>query len=84
LKNKTNNPSAHFSSRTNVHQVSRAETAQINIQHSVKNSFKVIDLKRDARIGTVTSCTHKFAKTPTFLVIVKSLGVILTSIRVRW
>jgi hypothetical protein len=73
LKKKTN-PSAHFSSRTDVHQVSRAETAQINIQHSVKNSSKVVDLKRDAKIGTVTSCTHKFAKTPTFLVIVKSLA----------
>jgi hypothetical protein len=32
------------------------------------------DQKRDAKIGTVTSCTHKFAKTPTFLVIVKSLA----------
>jgi hypothetical protein len=77
------NPSAHFSSRTDVHQVSRAETAQINIQHSVKNSSKVVDLKRDAKIGTVTSCTHKFAKTPTFLVIVKSLGANNDTLRIR-
>ena len=70
----TSDPSANYSSTTDVHQESRGKTAHCSIPNSVGNSSRVADQKRDVRIGTVTSCIQEFVKKHTSLGLVRSLG----------
>jgi len=71
---KTIGLSANCSLRTDAQQVSREETVQSSIQNSAEDSFKVEDLTRAARTGTVPYYIQEFAGTPTSLGLVEGQG----------